>query len=874
MAVTVIGNNYYGDDEANIITGTGAANYIFGGLGDDTLNGEGGNDTIDGGIGHDVIDGGADDDRLIDVGSIPSNYSGLIGHDSINGGEGNDHIIFNSPDTGDFAIGGNGTDTISIWFNRSTLPTAVPIVFALTQGGSVATLDGINTVFVQGIERLNFAGNIGNDFIQGGELDDYISGEGGNDTLRGLGGNDRLDGGTGVQDIDGGDGFDTVSFDLTSATAGFTIDFSTDNDINLGAWGIIKGSEAAELIRTGSGNDVITNSDFGGEFFTNGGNDQFTGGTGDEIWNMGSGNDTGEMGDGSDQARVEGFTFDTGTKNVRGGNGNDYLFGAAGNDFLYGDGDNDFLNGQNGNDRLEGGDGNDTLHGGGGDDYLEGGDGNDSFDADHDDYSNTDPGGNDTMIGGKGDDGFSGGIGADVVEGGEGNDGAYFYWEGSTVDTMKDTFDGGTGRDTFSVGWSNNQIWTYEFVVDETIEVKVNNILVATAINVEEFLVQGNANGVYKYTGSDAVDRFRLGSIAEGNDIIKTFGGNDSIESAFGGDTIDAGDGDDTVNVIMGGKDNVKAGEGNDRLIIQSVTWEAPETGDVGKYDLGKGKDTLEITSWSNDIRFEKGKNLLFGDELIGVVTGWETLVFHAPSLATKFVGTDKAEQVYFQHLNDNAKMGGGNDYIHDGYGGKDTFDGGDGSDTISYSYRFSQAVVVTLNGSKTVDVSVAGVDEDKIKNFENVQGGGAADVLTGDKLRNTLDGSGGNDTLDGADGNDILNGSTGKDTLTGGKGVDLFAYLFSNTSGLGIFQRDVITDFEKGKDKIDLSKLDPDGNIGNATEFKFSGAAFTGVAGDVRTYIDGGITIVELDLNGNLIADMQIELTGSLNLGKSDFLL
>jgi Ca2+-binding RTX toxin-like protein len=218
--------------------------------------------------------------------------------------------------------------------------------------------------------------------------------------------------------------------------------------------------------------------------------------------------------------------------------------------------------------------------------------------------------------------------------------------------------------------------------------------------------------------------------------------------------------------------------------------------------------------------------------------------------------------------------MGGGNDYVHDGYGGMDTFDGGAGSDTMSYTYRFSQTVSVTLNGKKAVDVTVGGIAEDRIKNFENIEGGSQADTFTGDKLKNRLDGGGGSDTIDGGDGNDMLIGNVGKDFLTGGKGADHFVYLYSNASYFGSFQRDVIADFQKGSDKIDLSKLDPDGNLGAATEFRFSGDTFAGRTGDVRAYQESGSTIVEIDFNGDKAADMQIELTDAGNLGKGDFLL
>ena len=66
---------------------------------------------------------------------------------------------------------------------------------------------------------------------------------------------------------------------------------------------------------------------------------------------------------------------------------------------------------------------------------------------------------------------------------------------------------------------------------------------------------------------------------------------------------------------------------------------------------------------------------------------------------------------------------------------------------------------------------------------------------------RQFLDGGAGNDTLSGNNGNDVLIGGTGDDVLTGGFGNDVFIF----NSGDGA---DVITDFETGRDDVDLSSF------------------------------------------------------------------
>ncbi|MCF8779888.1 cadherin domain-containing protein, partial [Vibrio sp. IRLE0018] len=84
--------------------------------------------------------------------------------------------------------------------------------------------------------------------------------------------------------------------------------------------------------------------------------------------------------------------------------------------------------------------------------------------------------------------------------------------------------------------------------------------------------------------------------------------------------------------------------------------------------------------------------------------------------------------------------------------------------------------------------------------------GQGGNDRLDGGVGEDTLYGGAGNDTLTGGSGNDILIGGLGDDILTGGDGVDIFKFV--DQTGLRDGERDTITDFTAGEDKIDLSDL------------------------------------------------------------------
>ena len=147
---------------------------------------------------------------------------------------------------------------------------------------------------------------------------------------------------------------------------------------------------------------------------------------------------------------------------------------------------------------------------------------------------------------------------------------------------------------------------------------------------------------------------------------------------------------------------------------------------------------------------------------------------------------------------------------------------------------------------------------------IENARSGSGNDVLTGNDAANNLSSGAGNDTLSGNGGNDVLIGGAGGDTLSGGAGADIFRFLANGDSQVGA-GRDTITDFTRGSDLIDLSAL-------NASRF-IGTSLFTGTAGDVRYAAFDGTTIVEVDSNGDRVADFQVAVSGIAQLAIGDFL-
>jgi Ca2+-binding RTX toxin-like protein len=103
-----------------------------------------------------------------------------------------------------------------------------------------------------------------------------------------------------------------------------------------------------------------------------------------------------------------------------------------------GRGGNDTINTSYGNDTVQGGAGNDTIQSDGGNDVLSGGDGNDTIY--HGLYGSA------TLSGGTGNDWIVGNSGNDKEDGGSGND--------TLTGVGRDILTGGTGSDTFMIGYS------------------------------------------------------------------------------------------------------------------------------------------------------------------------------------------------------------------------------------------------------------------------------------------------------------------------------------------------------------------------------------------------------------------------------------
>ena len=130
--------------------------------------------------------------------------------------------------------------------------------------------------------------------------------------------------------------------------------------------------------------------------------------------------------------------------------------------------------------------------------------------------------------------------------------------------------------------------------------------------------------------------------------------------------------------------------------------------------------------------------------------------------------------------LEGNVRLGAGNDSY---FGGKGTLlgllDGGDGDDTLLGGQADDD-----MFGNSGGDTLTGRAGDDALN------GGGGSDVLHGNR---------GDDTLLGGAGADWLSGGQDDDILTGGNQTDRFVFIRNSGD-------DIITDFENGLDKIDLT--------------------------------------------------------------------
>jgi Ca2+-binding RTX toxin-like protein len=144
------------------------------------------------------------------------------------------------------------------------------------------------------------------------------------------------------------------------------------------------------------------------------------------------------------------------------------------------------------------------------------------------------------------------------------------------------------------------------------------------------------------------------------------------------------------------------------------------------------------------------------------------------------------------------------------------------------------------------------------------VTGGSGNDAITGGTLADSLVGGAGDDTITGGIGADNLTGGTGNDVFSFGTNGATTATMVSTST-----VTDTITDFETGKDRLQLSQSNT-AFVGNVANVQLGLAAMTGA--NQSFFVTGENTLYVVATQGTLAAtDTIIRLTGVTSVTAAD---
>jgi trimeric autotransporter adhesin len=876
LTLTGTAANGTGNALGNTITGNASDNVIDGGVGADTMIGGAGNDTyvVDnaGDVATETVGGGTDTvqasinytlgaevENLVLTGTastgtgnasantITGNASanvldGGIGADTMIGGAGDDtYIVDNAGDATTEVVGG-GTDTVQASVNYTLNAEVENLVLT----GSA----------------LSGSGNALANTITGNASANILDGMGGADIMIGGAGDDTyiVDNFADVTTEVAGGGTDNVQ-----ASVSYTLNAEIENLTLTGTAANGTGNALGNTI-TGNASDNVIDGGVGA--------DTMIGGAGNDTFVVDNAGDvaTETVGGGTDtvQASIN-YTLGAEVENL-------VLTGAA----LSGTG-NASANTITGNASAN------ILDGMGGADTMIGGAGDDTYIVDNFADVTTE------AIGG----------GADTVQASVNYTlnaevenltliGAALSGTGNVLDNvitgnaLGNAIDGDAGNDVYVLtGAHTDYIYT---------------MLDATHMQIVDTRAGGG-------DGTDVITNIELVQFAGGaqftvaallTNLVIGGSGGDSLVGSMAGDTLDGGLGADTM----------AGGLGDDVYIVDNV-------GDVVVENAGEGIETVQAAvSFALAANVE---NLTMmgtaasgtGNELANVITGnaSDNVIDGGMGADTMIGGAgndtyyvDNASDMVTENINEGADTvistvthtlglnveyltlagvaainGTGNTLantivgnaaanIIDGGLGLDTMKGGLGNDT----YIVSQTTdIVTELLSQGTDLVKSAATFTLGLNVENLTLTGAAVVNgTGNALANTIIGN---------TAANIITGGLGHDVMTGGLGRDVFDFnLITETTKVAA-TRDYITDFTHLTDRVDLSTIDANIKLAGNQAFTFlaaKGAAFTGKAGQLHYIAQGANTVIEGDINGDKIADFQIQLNGIKVLTVADFVL
>ncbi len=925
--------NGTGNTLNNIITGNSAANILDGGTGLDTLAGGAGNDTYIVDSATDIItenlnDGTDTVQSSVTQALLAANVENLTltGAAAINGtgntlynviaGNGADNILDGSAGI-DTLVGGAGNDTYIVDTATDVITENAgegndTVLSSVTQSSLAANVENLT---LSGIAAINGTGNAQNNVITGNTAANILDGATGIDTLVGGAGDDIyiLDTATDTVTENANEGTDTAQSSVTQTSLAANVENLTltgtsaidgaGNALN----NTISGNAANNNISGGAGNDTADGGVGVDSFVLTGAKANYTFTVIDATHTQIT--DTVANRDGIDVViNIENVAFSDGTFTLNSIlNPGSVINGTAAADTILGTATSNEIHGLAGNDTVGGGvaGGVDTLYGGvGNDTYIVdssstivielAGEGADSVQSSVShalaaEIENVTLTGT-TAINGTGNtlnnvitgnvaaNILDGGTGIDTLVGGVGND---TYVVDTPTDVITENANEGTDTVQSSVTQSSlaanveNLILTGAAAIDGTGNTLNNMITGNTAAN-----ILNGGTGLDTMVGGNGDDTYLVDNAAdlitelfnEGNDEVQsilTYALGANLENLVltGSSAID-GTGNDLNNVITGnganniiigglGNDTIDGGNGADTLTLigtkADYTFFAIDATHVRVTDTVIGRDGVDVITSVEDVKFADG------------TFGLPALLPSSGGPLTQPGGTPGTS--------DNDRMTGsaGNDLLR-GLVGNDTLGGSAGSDTLVGGAGNDTYLV---NSYDDMVVEEAGSGYDRIKSSisiaklaDNVEAarltGHKAISAAGNDIDNWLVGNNKSNSLAGGLGHDILRGNGGNDRFD-------FNSILDSQSGSG---RDIIRDFRLGHDKIDLRDIDADGSIDGNQAFHLIRGHFTGQSGELLRQFEGKHTILSGDVNGDKVADFQIELSGHKLIGYFDLMM
>lgn len=269
-----------------------------------------------------------------------------------------------------------------------------------------------------------------------------------------------------------------------------------------------------------------------------------------------------------------------------------------------------------------------------------------------------------------------------------------------------------------------------------------------------------------------------------GNDSFSGGIGNDTMKGSKGSDHFDGGAGADTVDYS------------NSLAAVQIDLEDGRGFGGDAQGDTYSGVENVIGSAFDDEIMGSAADNVIDaggGDDFISPGDG-NNVVFAGDG--------DDFISLLRTRGSSNVDAGNGDDSILVLSLNNDVIDGGDGTDSLrilNTKYYNQGGGAPPQPAGVTIDLATGTADDGrggtaKLFSIENVSGGNGDDTFIGNKANN------------------IFGDAQGDDRMTGGAGEDIFVFRngdgWQQTPGALNYDHgnDVITDFEVGADKIDLS--------------------------------------------------------------------